>query len=100
MGTTEALVDLFASSGLEGIESRMIDIPLAFEDFNDFLVQPVAGNLQTLAVLRCGSIKSRSEGKSFGRYERANFIRGTCNRHSRTCIWVAMLFVADRSKCC
>ena len=36
MRTTEALVDLFASSGLEGIESRMIDIPLEFDDFNDF----------------------------------------------------------------
>jgi len=36
MRTTGALIDLFASSGLEGIESRMIDIPLAFDDFNDF----------------------------------------------------------------
>ncbi len=36
MRTTEALVDLFASSGLAGIESRMFDIPLEFEDFNDF----------------------------------------------------------------
>jgi hypothetical protein len=36
MRKTEALVDLFASSGLEGIETLMIDIPLAFDDFNDF----------------------------------------------------------------
>jgi SAM-dependent methyltransferase len=36
MRTTEALVDLFASSGLEGTESQIIDIPLAFDDFNDF----------------------------------------------------------------
>jgi SAM-dependent methyltransferase len=36
MRTTEALVDLFASSGLEGIESHLIDIPLEFDDFNDF----------------------------------------------------------------
>jgi SAM-dependent methyltransferase len=36
MRKTEALVDLFASSGLEGIETLMIDIPLEFDDFNDF----------------------------------------------------------------
>jgi ubiquinone/menaquinone biosynthesis C-methylase UbiE len=36
MRTSEALVDLFASSRLAGIESRMFDIPLEFEDFNDF----------------------------------------------------------------
>jgi hypothetical protein len=36
MRTTEALVDLFASSGLEGIKSYLIDIPLEFDDFNDF----------------------------------------------------------------
>jgi SAM-dependent methyltransferase len=36
MRTTEALVDLFASSGLEDIESRIIDISVEFADFNDF----------------------------------------------------------------
>jgi SAM-dependent methyltransferase len=36
MRTPEALVDLFASSGLEGIETRMIDISLDFGDFDAF----------------------------------------------------------------
>jgi len=65
---------------IEGInpapESHLIDIPLEFDDFNDSWSSLPPENLQTLAALRCGSIISRSEGKSFGRYERTNFIRG------------------------
>jgi len=36
MRTTEALVNLFASSGLESVENRTMDISLAFDDFDDF----------------------------------------------------------------
>jgi SAM-dependent methyltransferase len=48
MRTIEALVDLFAASGLEGIESCMIDIPLEFDDFDDFWLSLTPENYRHL----------------------------------------------------
>jgi SAM-dependent methyltransferase len=36
MRTTEALVDLFAASGLENVETKFIELSLMFDDFDDY----------------------------------------------------------------
>ena len=49
MRSANALVELFASSGLTNIESRTIDLAIEFKDFDDFWSSLTPGTYQHLS---------------------------------------------------
>ena len=55
----EALCALFASAGLERIETRTIDVCLAYEDFNDFWRSQTPGYAPTTKIIAAMKVRER-----------------------------------------
>lgn len=58
MRTTKAVIELFTSSGLGGIESHTIDLALVFDDFDDFWSSLTPGTYQHLSSSDIDRVRS------------------------------------------